>query len=130
MAALNTMTPVWWMTGTSVGSWLLVALALEPAAGDAALFGMLGPLAMAVSSWLLTERTYRRHPDRVTALMMAAFGVKMLFVGLYLVIMLRVLGVQRMPFVASFASYFIALYVVEALYLKRLFAGALGGARS
>jgi hypothetical protein len=117
------------MAGTSLGSWLLLALSLERGAGEAMLFGMLGPLAMAVGTWLLTERTYRRNPDRVTALMMAAFVAKMLFVGVYLGVMLRVLHVQPVPFVASFASYFIALYVIEALYLKRLFAGAPGGPR-
>ena len=124
------MKPVWWMAGTSFGTWLLLALSLERAAGEAMLFGMLGPLAMAVGSWLLTERTYRRNPDRVTAVMMAAFGAKMLFVGVYLVIVLRVLGARPVPFVASFAGYFIALYLIEALYLKRLFAGAFGGSRS
>ena len=62
--------------------------------------------------------------------MMAAFGAKMLFVGVYLVVMLRVLDVRPVPFVASFAGYFVALYVIEALYLRRLFAGALGGSRS
>jgi len=31
------------------------------------------------------------------------------------------MGVQPVPFVASFTTYFIGLYLVEALYLKRLF---------
>ena len=123
------MAPVAWLTGISIGSWLMLAAWLEQNTGLAVLSGMLGPLAMAVGSWLLTERMHRRSPDRVTALMMAAFGAKMLFVGVYLVLMLRVLAVEPIPFVASFASYFIVLYVVEALYLKRLFAGAHDGPR-
>ena len=45
-------------------------------------------------------------------------------------IVLRVLGARPVPFVASFAGYFIALHLIEALYLKRLFAGAPGGPRS
>ena len=117
------------MAGTSVGSWLPLALSVERAAGEAMLFGMLGPLALAIGTWLLTERTYRRNPDRVTALMMAAFGAKMLFVGVYLAVMLRVLDLEPVPFAASFASYFVAMYVIEALSLKRLFAGAPGGSR-
>jgi hypothetical protein len=115
------------MIGTSFGTWLLVAVSLERADGEAMLFGMLAPLVMAIGSWLLTERTYRRNPDRVTALMMAGFGVKMLFVGLYLLVMLRALDVAPVPFVASFAANFVALYVIEALYLTRLFAGAFTG---
>ena len=117
------------MAGISIGSWLMLAVWLDENTRLAVLSGMLGPLAMAVGSWLLTERMHRRRPDRVTALMMAAFGAKVLFVGGYLVLMLRVLAVEPVPFVASFAGYFIVLYVVEALYLKRLFADAHDGPR-
>lgn len=111
------------MAGTSLGSWLVIAIWLEPPTDVATLLGMLGPLTMAGGTWLLTERTYRRNPDRVTAMMMVGFGAKMVFVGVYLTVMLRVLAVEPVPFVASFTSYFILLYAIEALYLKRLFAG-------
>ena len=62
---------------------------------------------------------------------MAAFGAKMVFFGA-----LRggdARGRWRcrpVPFVASFTSYFIALYLIEALYLRRLFAGGARWSRS
>jgi hypothetical protein len=123
VAAVNVTAPVWWMAGTSIGSWLILALLLDPAIGAALLAGMLGPLAMTIATWVVIERAYRRNPERVTAAMMAAFGVKMLFVGAYLVFVLRGLDMPPLPFIASFTSYFIVLYGIEALFLKRLFAG-------
>jgi hypothetical protein len=111
------------MAGTSLGSWLVLAMVLDPTVGAALLAGMLGPLAMTIATWVVIERAYRRNPERVTAAMMAAFGVKMLFVGAYLFFVLRGLDMQPLPFIASFTGYFIVLYGIEALFLKRLFAG-------
>jgi len=37
--------------------------------------------------------------------------------------MLKVAGLRPAPFVVSFAGFFIALYLVEALLMRRLFAG-------
>ena len=37
--------------------------------------------------------------------------------------MLRGIGLRLAPFAVSFSSYFIALHLVEALFLRRLFAG-------
>jgi len=34
-----------------------------------------------------------------------------------------VVGLRPMPFVVSFTAYFIALYLTEALLMRRLFAG-------
>jgi hypothetical protein len=58
--------------------------------------------------------------------MIGGFGVKLVFVGAYVSIMLGWLAVSRLPFVVSFVGYFIALYVVEALLMRRLFAGGAG----
>jgi len=44
------------------------------------------------------------------------------FFGAYVGVALGVLSLRSMPFVVSFTSYFIALYVAEALCLRRLFA--------
>jgi hypothetical protein len=81
---------------------------------------------MAIATWVLTEQTFRRNPGGVTAMMAGAFGAKMVLVALYLVVMLRLVRVESMPFVASFTSYFVLLYVIEALYLKRLFGSGNG----
>ena len=48
----------------------------------------------------------------------------------YVAVMLKVLALRPMPFVVSFTSYFIALYFVEALGLRRLMmATGVGAAR-
>jgi hypothetical protein len=116
-------TPVWWMVGVSGVSWLVAAALLDARARIEVLYGMLGPLAMVVGSWLLMERAYRRNPERLTGVMVAAFAGKLVFFGAYVAVMLRVLSLRPRTFVASFTTYFIALYLIEALYLRRLFAG-------
>jgi hypothetical protein len=117
------------MAGTSLGSFLVIALWFERRTAATVFFGMLGPLVMAITTWLLTEHTFRRNPGGVTAMMVGAFGAKMLFVALYLLVMLRLVGVDAMAFVASFTSYFVLLYAIEGLCLKRLFEGGGGDAR-
>lgn len=92
-------------------------------------FGMLAPLVSAVVSWELVERTFRRNPERVMGVMVAAFGVKMVAYGVYLVVMLRGLALRPVPFVVSFTAYFIGLHVAEAWYLRRLFAERASGTR-
>lgn len=85
------------------------------------LFGMAGPLAVAGGSWVLAERTWRRRPERLTAVMIAAFAGKMVFFAAYVALMLSVLSLRPIPFVASFTVSFIALHLAEALALRRLF---------
>jgi hypothetical protein len=84
---------------------------------------MAGPLAVAVASWVMMQRTYQRSPERLTGVMTAAFGAKLVFFAAYVVIMLRGLSLRPIAFVASFAAYFVGLYALEALFLKRLLAG-------
>ena len=79
-------------------------------------------LAMTTISWVLTERVYTRDPQRLTGVLIAAFAAKMLFFGVYVAVMLKVLGLAATPFVVSFTGYFITLYLTEALLMRRLFA--------
>jgi hypothetical protein len=88
----------------------------------AVLLGLIGPFGATAVSRVLVERTWRRHRDRLTALMVGAFAAKMLFFGAYVVIVLQIPGVRPVPFVASFTGCLIALYGIEAQYLRRLFA--------
>jgi hypothetical protein len=111
-----------WMAAAALGSGLVaVAVAGRPVAAEI-LFGMLAPLAAATVSWVLTERTYRSEPARLTGLMTALFGVKMLFFGAYVAVMVKLVGLRLTPFIASFTGYFVALYLTEALLMRRLFA--------
>lgn len=124
------MKPVWWMVGPSVGSWMAVAAVPAVGAPLEVLLGMLAPLAAAVATWVLIVRAYRSHPERLTALMMKAFGAKMLFFGAYVTVVLWGPAVRPMPFVISFTLYFIALHLLEALFLQRLFSGGMREVRT
>jgi hypothetical protein len=99
-------------------------VAIAAAGTDAArdiVLGMAGPLAAAVATWLLVERTWRVAPARLTNVMFTAFAAKIIFFGAYVVAAIKLSGVRPLPFVASFTSYFIALYAVEAVLMTRLF---------
>jgi hypothetical protein len=113
---------VGWMVGGSLMSWAATAAVVEPRTRTAALFGMLGPLVVAAVSWVLAERAYRRNPQSLTPLMVAAFAGKLVFFGAYVTVMLKGVSLVPVPFVVSFVAYFIALHLFEALSLRRLFA--------
>jgi hypothetical protein len=115
------MRPLLWMTGMAVAVWL-AARTLSRGAFEPELFwGMAGPLVSAGATWVITARTFAVSPERLTRAMLLGFGVRVLFFGIYIVWMLRGLGLRPVPFVVSFAGFFIALHVVEALFMRRLF---------
>jgi hypothetical protein len=110
------------MIAGGVGSWLAMAFALDSRTWLEVLAGLLGPLVAASATWILMVRTYRRAPSELTGRMSVAFVGKMVFYGGYVAVMLRGVGLRPVPFVASFTGYLIALYLVEALLMRRLFA--------
>lgn len=109
------------MAGASLVSAAFAVAAAGRRSAAEVLLGMAAPLAAASVSWVLTERTYKRDPQALTGMMSAAFAAKMLFFGTYVAVMLKIVGLQPMPFVVSFTGYFIALYLTEALLMRRLF---------
>jgi hypothetical protein len=117
------MTPVRAMSAAGLVGWLAAAAALGLRTSVDVGFGILGPFLAAVGSWIAAERTYTRNPEGLTPLMIAAFGAKLVFFGAYVTVMLAGLSLRPVPFVLGFTGAFIALYAMEALYLKRLFDG-------
>jgi len=117
------MKPMWWMVGAGLASSLAVAALPGVESDREVLLGLLGPLAGAAATWILVVRTYASRPARLTGLMVAAFGGKLVFFGVYVTVMLKVLALDPLPFVTSFTAYFIGLHLFEALCLQRLFAG-------
>jgi hypothetical protein len=115
------MKPVAWMVGVSAAVFLVVAVLVDSQTRIAVLFGMLGPLAVVSGTWILMERTYRTNPAALTALMIGAFGFKLVFFGAYVAVMLGLLALRPVPFVASFSGFFVGLYLIEALCMRRLF---------
>ena len=116
------MKPVWWMVGGSVCTWVVVTALAGGRSWQESLLGMIGPLIMASVTWILAERTHMRSPERLTSLLIKAFGAKVVFFGVYVIAMLGMLSLRPVPFVVSFTGYFIALHLMEALLLRRLLA--------
>ena len=111
-----------WMIAAGVGSWLTAAAFVDRRTALEVLLGMIGPLVVVSVTWVLMARTYRADPARLTSVMTAAFFGKMVVFGGYVAIMLGVLALRPVPFVASFTSYFIGLYLMQALYLRQMLA--------
>jgi hypothetical protein len=112
---------VGWMTAVCVASGAaLVALVPGWTAPDVAA-GIAGPLLAASVTWLTVSRAARANPRGLTSTMMAGFLVKIVFFGVYVVVMLRGVGVAPVPFIATFTVYFVGLYAVEAVLMHRLF---------
>ena len=110
-----------WMTGASVATWMAATALFGARFGLDILGGMIGPLAAACATWALTERTYRMAPERLTSLLAAGFGAKVVFFAAYVTLMVRGLGLSPAPFAASFTGYFVALLLAEALAMQKLF---------
>jgi hypothetical protein len=109
------------MIGSSVASWAAVTAAGGASFNPELAFGMAGPLASASVTWRVVERTHAVAPQRVTSVLITGFAAKMLFFAVYVGV-LGALWLRPRPFIVSFAVYFIALHIIEAGYLRRLFA--------
>ena len=118
------------MVGSGLASWLAVAAVPGVESDREVLFGMLAPLAGAVATWVLVVRTYPSRPERLMKLMFAAFAAKVVFFGVYVTVMLRVLSLRPLPFVISFTIYFIGLLFFEALCLQRVMLGNMPATRA
>lgn len=109
-----------WLAGASVLSWLAVGALGGNRVNPEAFYGMAGPLVAVCLSWLAVRRAHRRGPERVMAVMMAGFALKLVFFGAYIAVMIKAVGLRPLPFVTAFVSYFIALYAMQAFLLWRL----------
>jgi hypothetical protein len=116
------MKPVAWMVGAGLVSWLAATLGFGADTAVATFYGMIAPLIVAIVTWRMAEQTYRRNPAALTGLMMAGFVGKMVFFGAYVAVVIKGLSQPAVPFAVSFTGAFIALHLIEALALRRLFA--------
>lgn len=112
------MKAIGWAIVASVASCAVIIAAGAPPAET--FFGMLGPVIAVAGTALLVERAHRIDPASVTSALLAAFVVKFVFFGGYVVAMTRVLELDAVPFVASFGAYFIGLYAVQATVIRGL----------
>jgi hypothetical protein len=109
-----------WLLGVGVVSWLAVTAAVSPTLNPELFWGMAAPLVATVATWIAAARTHGAAPERLAGVMMTGFALKAVFFGVYVVVMLRVMMLRPVPFVVSFTAYFITLYAMEALLLRRL----------
>jgi hypothetical protein len=112
--------PLPWMIAGSLLSWLAVSVAAWSSVNPELLLGMAGPLVSATVTWILVERTHAASPERVTNVLIVAFGVKLLFFAAYVSVILGALGLRPKTFVVGLTAYYIALHVTEAFILRRL----------
>ena len=117
------MKPVTWMVAAGAATWLLVTVVWGERANPEAFWGVVGPLASATLSWVAYTRVHRESPVRLTNVMIAGVGLKLVFFSLYVAIMVRVLALRPEPFIASLVTAFIALHAIEAASLRRLIMG-------
>jgi len=108
------------MAGAAIGSWLAVSVAGGDRVNPESFFGMAGPLVAVCASWIAVKRTHHAAPERVMGVMIVWFALKLVFFGAYMAVMIRLLSLRTVPFVTAFVRYFIALYAMQALFLKRL----------
>lgn len=108
------------MAGAAIGSWLAVAAAGGDRINPESFFGMVGPLVAVCASWVAIKRVHDVAPERVMGVMIVWFALKFVFFGAYVAVMLRLLSLRTVPFITAFVSYFIALYAMQALFLRRL----------
>ena len=107
------------MAALSFAGWGGAAL-VAPELMDEVFFGMIGPLVAVAGTAALVERAARVNPAGVASAMMAAFAAKMLFFGVYVVAVVTLSAVENRPFLVSFTGFFVALYAIEALHLRRI----------
>jgi hypothetical protein len=111
-----------WMILACVLSCALAGVVAGRQASREIWLGMCAPLVVAACTWILTERVYKQRPERLTSVMIGALAGKLIFFGAYVAVAIGVLHVQPVPFIVSFTGYFVALHLIEALWMKRLFA--------
>jgi hypothetical protein len=109
------------LAGACVVTCGLVTVVAREAVGPAFL-GMVAPLVVGLATIRLVEHTVRTDLMRLTSRMTAAFAAKVVFYALYVFIVMGWLQAEPVPFTLSFAFYFMALHLTEALYFKTLLA--------
>jgi hypothetical protein len=112
---------VLWVGIASVASAAIAGAATQMRFANEIWLGMAGPLLVASGTWVLVERVYKERPERLTPLMITTFAGKLVFFGAYVGLAIGLLHVRPIPFIVSFTAYYIALHMIEALCMKRLF---------
>ena len=83
--------------------------------------GMVAPLLVTVFSIFWIDRVFKTDKEKLTATMTKSFFIKMVLFALYFIIILSFYTFEPIPFVISFTGFFILFYIIEAVFLQKLF---------
>ena len=83
--------------------------------------GMIAPLLVTMFSIIWIKNVFKTHPEKITVVMTKSFFIKMVLFALYFIIILSFYTFEPNPFVISFTGFFILFYIIEAMFLKKLF---------
>ncbi|MGH9373333.1 MAG: hypothetical protein ACRD15_17570 [Vicinamibacterales bacterium] len=112
------------MAVASLACGVAVSLLFGANARGAVLLGMVGPFAVAASTWLIVQKTHQHTPERVSGLLIKLFAAKMVVFGAYVAAAVMLLPAERVvAFVVSFTLQYVLLHVMAAFHLRRVFSG-------
>jgi hypothetical protein len=114
--------PVAHMAVAGVACFAFVSVVTGADSPFAVLLGLVGPLTAAIGSWIVLERAHARSSEDLSRVMIKLFGAKLILFGAYVASVVVLLPAGTSAFVVSFVSHYILLHLMEALYLRRLFA--------
>jgi hypothetical protein len=115
--------PIVWMAAGCAAAAAIAAATFGATAGRDVALGMAAPLVAVAATWLRVVHVHRRDPAGVTAALLQAFLVKLVFFGAYVVAVWLLVRPGRVAFIASFTGSFLTLYLAEAVLMQRLFRG-------
>ena len=102
------------------GAWGILARLIPGYTGEI-FTGMIAPLLVGVTTVLIVTHTHNKEPRRVTNLLVKALIAKMVLYGVYIVVIVVILGFDPLAFIVSFAGFFILLHGLEAIYFTKTF---------
>ena len=111
------------LTFLCFSTWVLTAVILERYMAEIFL-GMTAPLVVGIATVVRVESIFQNSPEKLTAFMTKAFGGKMVLYGLYLGAIIAFSAFNERPFLVSFVVYFVALHMLEALFIRSVFKGS------
>ncbi len=99
----------------------LVGGAVFPQYSKEIFTGMTAPLLVTLFSIIWIKKVFKADTRKLTATMTKSFFIKMVLFALYFFIILSFYTFEPNPFVISFTGFFILFYIIEAIFLQKLF---------
>ena len=82
--------------------------------------GWFGPVLAGFITMYFVIQAAKKEPYSITKTLVKGFVLKMVFYGLYIIIFFKLYSFKPIPFVCSFAGFFLGLHALEAVVIKDL----------